>query len=108
MIYLLVAVQCLKNCDGKVSTCERKCIQLTVLHNHQSYSQKRTGRSRADSKGGSGGGGHRNFDPGDSDHQGRGSDETLGSSARTRDASLSAVDQQNTGTSRGHVANNSK
>ena len=80
-----------------------------VLHNIQSYSQKRTGRSRSDSKGGSGG--NRNPDPGDSDHQGQGSDETLGSSARARgasDARLPTVDQQNAATSRGHVAQISK
>ncbi|KAF9221639.1 galactose oxidase [Gyrodon lividus] len=89
--------------------CSCRSLQIRALKTVMSYSQKRTGRSRADSKGGSGG--NRNPDPGDSDHQGRGSDETLGSSAaRTRgasDAKFPTVDQQNGGgsTSRGYVAN---
>ncbi|KAG6377049.1 hypothetical protein JVT61DRAFT_1098 [Boletus reticuloceps] len=77
--------------------CSCRSLQIRALKTVMSYSQKRTGRSRADSKGG--GGGNRNLDPGDSDHHGRGSDETLGSSARTRGASdgrPSAVDQQQT------------
>lgn len=80
-----------------------------VLPTIQSYSQKRTGRSREDSRGGSGG--NRNLDPGDSDHQGRGSDETLGSSARARgtsDARPLATDQQNIANNRSHVAKISK
>ncbi|KAF8555731.1 galactose oxidase [Imleria badia] len=85
--------------------CSCRSLQIRALKTVMSYSQKRTGRSRSDSKGGSGG--NRNPDPGDSDHQGRGSDETLGSSARTRgasDARLPAVDQQNSGTNRAQVA----
>ncbi|KAF9241192.1 hypothetical protein BU15DRAFT_87401 [Melanogaster broomeanus] len=86
--------------------CSCRSLQIRALKTVMSYSQKRT-RSRADSKGGSGG--NHNPDPGDSDHHGRGSDETLGSSARARgvpEARFPTVDQQNTGTTgRGHVAN---
>ncbi|KAG9315828.1 hypothetical protein JVU11DRAFT_3477 [Chiua virens] len=86
--------------------CSCRSLQIRALKTVMSYSQRRTGRSRADSRGN---GGNRGPDPGDSDHQGRGSDETLISSARARGASdtrMSAVDQHSNGTSRGNVANN--
>ncbi|KIJ64644.1 hypothetical protein HYDPIDRAFT_90290 [Hydnomerulius pinastri MD-312] len=90
--------------------CSCRSLQIRALKTVMSYSQKRTGRSRADSKGG--GGSSRNADPGDSDHQGHGSDETLGSSGRTRgasDAKFPSLAQQTTGsTTRGYVANHSK
>ncbi|KAH7885282.1 hypothetical protein F5I97DRAFT_1928681 [Phlebopus sp. FC_14] len=86
--------------------CSCRSLQIRALKTVMSYSQKRTGRSRADSKGG--GGDNRNLDPGDSDHQGR--DDMAGSPTQERGASdtnLSGSPRQNSGpTTKGYVANN--
>ncbi|KAI6099561.1 hypothetical protein EDD16DRAFT_1497421 [Pisolithus croceorrhizus] len=89
--------------------CSCRSLQIRALKTVMAYSQRRTERSRADSKGG-GGGGSRNPDQGDSEYQGRGSDDALGSPNRTRgtfDVKFpGTVDQQSTNSnSRGHVAN---
>ncbi|KAG6330535.1 hypothetical protein ID866_8555 [Astraeus odoratus] len=77
--------------------CSCRSLQIRALKTVMAYSQKRTGRSRADSRGG--GSGHRNPDQGDNEPQSRGSDDALGSPSRTRGASdvrfSGTVDQQN-------------
>jgi hypothetical protein len=76
--------------------CSCRSLQIRALKTVMSYSQKRTGRSRADSKNGGGG---RNPDPSDSDNPGRSSD-TVPTSSRSggggiSDAKLSSsLDQQ--------------
>lgn len=96
--------------------CSCRSLQIRALKTVMSYSQKRTGRSRADSKNGGGG---RNPDPSDSDNPGRSSD-TVPTSSRSRggagggggggvsDAKLSSsLDQQSSigSTTRGFTAN---
>ncbi|KAI6114416.1 hypothetical protein F5141DRAFT_1187954 [Pisolithus sp. B1] len=78
--------------------CSCRSLQIRCL---QAYSQRRTERSRADSRGGGGGG---------MKYQGRGSDDALGSPNRARgtlDVRFpGTVDQQSTtSNSRGHVGN---
>lgn len=89
--------------------CSCRSLQIRALKTVMSYSQKRTGRSRADSKNGGNG---RNPDPSDSDNPGRSSD-TVPTSSRSRgggvsDAKLSSsLDQQSSAgsTTRGYTAN---
>ncbi|KAI6147103.1 hypothetical protein BKA82DRAFT_1004565 [Pisolithus tinctorius] len=89
--------------------CSCRSLQIRALKTVMAYSQRRTERSRADSRGG-GTGGSRNPDQGDGEHQGRGSDDALGSPNRARGTSdvrfPGNVDQQSTAlNSRGHVGN---
>ncbi|KAI5983463.1 hypothetical protein EDD15DRAFT_2533737 [Pisolithus albus] len=89
--------------------CSCRSLQIRALKTVMAYSQRRTERSRADSRGG-GGGGSRNPDQGDSEYQGRGSDDALGSPNRPRGTSdvrsPGTVDQHSTtSNSRGHVGN---
>lgn len=90
--------------------CSCRSLQIRALKTVMAYSQRRTERSHADSRGGGGGGGSRNLDQGDSEHQVRGSDDTLGSPNRPRGTSDARFpgtgDQQSvTSNSRGHVGN---
>ncbi|KAG1885049.1 hypothetical protein F4604DRAFT_1952096 [Suillus subluteus] len=88
--------------------CSCRSLQIRALKTVMSYSQKRTGRSRADSRNGGGG---RNPDPSDSDNPGRSSD-TVPTSSHSRnggvsDANLSSsLDQQSStgSTTRGFTA----
>lgn len=90
--------------------CSCRSLQIRALKTVMSYSQKRTGRSRADSKNGGGG---RNPDPSDSDNPVRGSSDNVPASSRSRGGGVSdtklpgSLDQQsNTGSStRGYTAN---
>lgn len=91
--------------------CSCRSLQIRALKTVMSYSQKKTGRSRADSRNGGGG---RNPDPSDSDNPGRSSD-AVPTSSRGRgggsgvsDAKLSSsLDQQSStgSTTRGFTAN---
>lgn len=89
--------------------CSCRSLQIRALKTVMSYSQKRTGRSRADSKNGGGG---RNPDPSDSDNPGRSSD-PVPTSSRSRGGGVSdtklssSLDQQSsTGSNtRGFTAN---
>lgn len=89
--------------------CSCRSLQIRALKTVMSYSQKRTGRSRADSKNGGGG---RNPDPSDSDNPGRSSD-TVPTPSRSRGGAVSDVklssslDQQSStgSTTRGFTAN---
>ncbi|KAG2155958.1 uncharacterized protein EDB93DRAFT_1079960 [Suillus bovinus] len=67
--------------------CSCRSLQIRALKTVMSYSQKRTGRSRADSKSGGGG---RNPDPSDSDNPGRSSD-TVPTPSRSRSGGVSDV-----------------
>ncbi|KAH7928465.1 galactose oxidase [Leucogyrophana mollusca] len=94
--------------------CNCRSLQIRALKTVMSYSQKKTGRSRADSKNGRGGGG-RNPDPSDGENQTRGTDDAPASGGRARGASSdvnfpATIDQQNSSgsTTRGYVANLSK
>ncbi|KIK26784.1 hypothetical protein PISMIDRAFT_94478 [Pisolithus microcarpus 441] len=92
--------------------CSCRSLQIRALKTVMAYSQRRTERSRADSRGG-GGGGSRNPDQGDYEYQGRGSDDALGSPNRPRGTSdvrsPGTVDQHSTtSNSRGHVGNRSE
>lgn len=89
--------------------CSCRSLQIRALKTVMSYSQKRTGRSRADSKNGGGG---RNPDPSDSDNPGRLSD-TVPTSSHSRGGGVSdtkissSLDQQSStgSTTRGFTAN---
>ncbi|KAG2129113.1 hypothetical protein DEU56DRAFT_817672 [Suillus clintonianus] len=71
--------------------CSCRSLQIRALKTVMSYSQKRTGRSRADSKTGGGG---RNPDPSDSDNPGRSSD-NVPTSSRSRGGGGGGVSDTN-------------
>ncbi|OAX40956.1 galactose oxidase [Rhizopogon vinicolor AM-OR11-026] len=91
--------------------CSCRSLQIRALKTVMSYSQKRTGRSRADSRNG-GEGGH----PGDSDNPGLGFDDTFATSGRNHNSGVSdttfpsSLEHQSSigSTTRGHMADSSK
>ncbi|EIW80993.1 galactose oxidase [Coniophora puteana RWD-64-598 SS2] len=93
--------------------CSCRSLQIRALKTVMSYSQKRSGRSRAGSKSGGGGGSGR--DRSDSELPGRGSDgdaaSSTGRSRGTSDAKFpGSLDQTSSSgpTTRGYAANSSK